>query len=164
MANFEENPEQNSEPSGVTAKDSRRAFIAKASVGGIASVGAILGMAESVAAEKAIAKPVVIDRNANAEQRILSRATTDSNFRKQLISDPRKVISEEMGMMLRDDLKIMVLEENIDTVYIVLPFIAPEEQIRLSNAELGTGVAGLGSKPKSKHHCKCSSLSVCGSK
>lgn len=146
------------------SEDTRRSFITKASIGGVATVGAILGMTEEVAAQRAAIRPSGDSKNGNVEKRILSRATMDPNFRKQLIADPQKVIAAEMGMTLRDDLRIKVLEEDMNTVYIVLPFIAPEEQVNLSNAELGTGVAGLGSKPKSKHHCKCSSLSVCGSK
>ena len=145
-------------------EDTRRSFIVKTSLGGAATVGAILGMTEEASAQRSTARPAADAKNANTEKLILSRATMDSSFRKQLIADPRKVIAAEMGMTLRDDLQITVLEENMNTVYIVLPFIAPEEQINLSNADLGTGVAGLGAKPKSKHHCKCSSLSVCGSK
>lgn len=73
-------------------------------------------------------------------QEIMARAAEDSSFRNQLKSDPKGTLERELGGTLPDNVKISVLEETPDQVYVVLPAQGSKE---LSASELA-GVAGGG--------------------
>jgi hypothetical protein len=80
------------------------------------------------------------DRKA-VEQALIRRSLQDESFRQRLLADPKATIEQELGKQLPADLKVQVLEETQDTVYLVLPpSRAPGE---LSDLELDA-VAGAG--------------------
>lgn len=62
------------------------------------------------------------------EAELIERATKDDAFRQALITDPKGVISTELGVQLPQGLNIKVVEETADTAYIVLPHrMRPED-------------------------------------
>ncbi len=54
-------------------------------------------------------------------QHITERAMTDEAFRSTLLANPRQAIEAEIGHALPDGMKVTVLEETVDSVYLVLP-------------------------------------------
>jgi hypothetical protein len=78
------------------------------------------------------------------EQQLIEKALKDESFRRQLIEDPRAAIEAETGLNIPETLNIKVLEEDSQTVYLVLPdVIAMNGQNELTDEELN-GVAGGG--------------------
>jgi len=75
-----------------------------------------------------------------SRQEIMARAAEDQSFRDQLKSDPKGTLESELGGSLPGNVKISVLEETPDQVYLVLPAQGTKE---LSSSEL-SGVAGGG--------------------
>ena len=55
------------------------------------------------------------------EQQVLQRAASDPQFRQQLLSDPRAAVEQAFGIRLPDEVKVQVLEETANHVYLVLP-------------------------------------------
>ena len=55
------------------------------------------------------------------EQRIIEKAMKDEHFRMQFIDNPKLTMEQETGMRLPDYLNIIVLEEDAQTLYMVLP-------------------------------------------
>ena len=71
------------------------------------------------------------------EQQLIEKAMKDESFRKQLIENPGAAIEAETGMKIPETLKIKVLEESPQTVYIVLPYIPGKDtEIELTESEL----------------------------
>ena len=58
---------------------------------------------------------------AEMERRLIERSLQDDVFRQQLLADPRAIIERETGTELPEDLRVVVVEETDDTVYLVLP-------------------------------------------
>jgi len=77
------------------------------------------------------------------EQKLIEKAMKDELFRKQLIENPGAAIEAETGMKIQETVKIKVLEENLQTVYLVLPkFPIRDTEIELNNAELESLAGG----------------------
>ena len=60
------------------------------------------------------------------EARIISKAWKDEAFRKRLLEDPKAVMAEELASLhekanLPDNVKVTVVEETADQIYLVLP-------------------------------------------
>ena len=53
-------------------------------------------------------------------QKIIQRATTDFDFRKRLIQEPRDVLMDE-GFSIPPEKKVVILESTDDMFYVVLP-------------------------------------------
>jgi len=62
-------------------------------------------------------------------------ATKDAKYREALLSDPKRIVSSQMGQKLPDFLNVKVVEESADTIYLVLPH-SPAEGDELSDADL----------------------------
>jgi hypothetical protein len=77
------------------------------------------------------------------EQQLIEKAMKDQSFRKQLIENPGAAIEAETGWKVPETLKIKVLEEDLQTVYLVLP-IFPNKitEAELNNAELESIAGG----------------------
>ena len=77
-----------------------------------------------------------------ASERLITKAITDADFRRRLMSDPRETLERETGKPVPPDMEVTVLEETRRHAYIVLP----PQQSELSQEELAAvaGGAGLG--------------------
>ena len=71
-------------------------------------------------------------------ERVVSRASTDTEFRALLLSDPNTAIKGELGLTVPDGFTIVVHEEAADTGHLVLP--PPAE---LNEADLEQAAGGL---------------------
>jgi hypothetical protein len=69
-----------------------------------------------------------------AETKIISKALTDGKFKDELKANPRAVLERELSVKLPGNLKINVVEEAPDSVYLVLPHSGGGQE--LSEAEL----------------------------
>lgn len=77
------------------------------------------------------------------EQKLTEKAMKDISFRQQLIENPIASIEAETGIKIPDAMKIIVLEEDPQTVYLVLPCVPFNNiEIELSEAELETVAGG----------------------
>ena len=54
-------------------------------------------------------------------QQIVEKSALDSDFRQQLLSDPKTTISEELGIAIPDSMTIKVHESDMQTVHLALP-------------------------------------------
>ena len=72
------------------------------------------------------------------EGQVLARASEDEAFRVLLLADPRKAVSDAVGVSIPDGFTLTVHEEDSTSLHLVLP---PSD--RLSSRELAT-VAGGG--------------------
>jgi len=65
------------------------------------------------------------------QNHIARKAWSDPDFKQRLLSDPRAVISEELsnikeGVSIPENVKVKVVEEKPDEIYLVLP-VNPED-------------------------------------
>jgi hypothetical protein len=68
------------------------------------------------------------------EQKLIEKALKDESFRKQLIENPNATFEAETGMKIPDMFQIKVLEEDPQTVYLVLPQ-SPDQSIDMELSE-----------------------------
>lgn len=78
-------------------------------------------------------------------QRLLERANKDPEFRQSLFQDPAAAVKQELGISVPADVKLHVVEENRENLYLVLP-MQKDESRELSEEELAM-LAGGG------YHC-----------
>ncbi|HEX5850720.1 MAG TPA: NHLP leader peptide family RiPP precursor [Rubrobacter sp.] len=80
------------------------------------------------------------------ERRLIERSLEDDAFRQRLVEEPKGVVEQELGMRLPEEVRVMVVEETSDTIYLVIPGtpMAGREELELSDQELES-VAGGGS-------------------
>ena len=69
---------------------------------------------------------------------IVSKTTTDAQFRQQFIADPKGVINQEFGIEIPDNMQIHVHEGDLQNVHIALPppTVMTEEQLEAISAGL----------------------------
>jgi hypothetical protein len=79
-------------------------------------------------------------------QQIAARAQQDPAYRQALLADPRAALEQAFGHELPANLRVQVIEQAPDTIYLMLP---PERQAsgELSEAELDAVAGGLGGQP-----------------
>jgi hypothetical protein len=58
---------------------------------------------------------------AEMERRLIERSLKDESFRQKLLADPRAALEQELGRGLPEGVKVRVVEETPDTIYLVLP-------------------------------------------
>ncbi len=82
------------------------------------------------------------------DARIIAKAWKDEAFRKRLLSEPNAVLADELAALHEDaklpsDLKVTVLEEKPDQIYMVLP-VNPQDfhDGELSEDQLSTVAGG----------------------
>jgi hypothetical protein len=80
---------------------------------------------------------------AEMERRLIQRSLQDESFRRRLLDDPKAAVEQELATQLPEDVKVRVVEETTDTIYLVLPSASPlvGEGGELSDQEL-EAVAG----------------------
>jgi hypothetical protein len=76
------------------------------------------------------------------ETEIITKAWKDRQFKQELLSNPKAVYERELNQKLPDSLQIRVVEEDSNSVYLVLPK-APEATEELSEEAL-EAIAGGG--------------------
>ena len=54
-------------------------------------------------------------------KQIVDKSAVDSDFRQQLLSDPKSAISGELGITIPDSMTIEVHESDMQTVHLALP-------------------------------------------
>lgn len=57
----------------------------------------------------------------NLQQKIIEKAWCDENFKKALISNPKKAIKDAFGKDIPDDTAINVFEETEKNLYLIIP-------------------------------------------
>jgi Nitrile hydratase, alpha chain len=62
---------------------------------------------------------------AELERRLIQRSLQDEDYRQQLLSEPRAIIEREIGAQLPERVRVVVVEETADTIYLVLPSDSP---------------------------------------
>jgi hypothetical protein len=83
---------------------------------------------------------------AEIERRLIQRSLEDEEFRQRLLDDPKGTAEQEMGSRLPEDVQVRVLEESVDTIYLVLPFAsAVGEGGELSDQDLEAVSGGASS-------------------
>jgi hypothetical protein len=79
------------------------------------------------------------------ERTLAERSLQDDAFRRRLLEEPKRTVEEELGTRLPEGVRVVPVEETVDTFYLVLPNFSPlEEGGELSDREL-EAVAGGGS-------------------
>ena len=71
-------------------------------------------------------------------QQIVEKSSLDTEFRQQLLADPKTTISAELGIAIPDSMTIEVHESDMQTVHLALP---PDPNI--SEEQLEAISAGL---------------------
>ena len=71
-------------------------------------------------------------------QQIVEKAASDSDFRQQLLTNPKPTICDELGITMPESMNIQVHESDMQTVHLALP---PDPNI--SEEQLEAISAGL---------------------
>lgn len=84
------------------------------------------------------------------ETRIVAKAASDSSFYQALLSDPKGTLQKELqeiksGVTLPADLKVSVVEESANQIYLRLP---ARHSDQLSDADLSSVSGGTGHPPQ----------------
>ena len=72
-------------------------------------------------------------------------AATNPNYRKKLLSNPKEVLEKQMNTKLPESVKVKVVEETADTIYLIAPYV-PKQGDELSDADLEKVAGGKGQK------------------
>lgn len=76
------------------------------------------------------------------ENQLIEKAMKDETFRKQLLEKPKEIIEKETGIKIPEKIRVGVVEEKPNEVFLVLPAIIQGHSMdELTEAEL-TNVAG----------------------
>ncbi len=89
-----------------------------------------------------------MDPNANISRKdikdaLVRTALKDEAFRESLLANPKFAVERALGTTLPDRLKVVLLQETDDLMYIVLPKDFPDQNANLSDAELETIAGGF---------------------
>ena len=83
---------------------------------------------------------------AEMEQRLIERSLQEESFRQRLLDNPKGAIEQELGSRVPEGFEVRVVEENADTIYLVLPSASAVvgEGGELSDEALESVAGGLG--------------------
>jgi hypothetical protein len=89
-----------------------------------------------------------MDSNSNISRKdirdaLVRAALKDEAFRESLLANPKFAVERALGTTLPDRLKVVLLQETDDLMYIVLPKDFPDQNANLSDAELETIAGGF---------------------
>lgn len=71
-------------------------------------------------------------------------AFEDPAYRKALLANPKEVLAKQMNTELPASLKVKVVEESADTIYLIAPYAAPAAGDELSDDDLERVAGGKG--------------------
>ncbi len=74
--------------------------------------------------------------------KVVEQAQSNPDYYKQLMKDPRALMSRQLGTAIPSNVTIKVIEETADTFYIVLPH-KPKEGAELSDSDLEKVAGGI---------------------
>ena len=77
------------------------------------------------------------------KETLVRAALKDEAFRESLLANPKFAVERALGTTLPDKLKVVLLRETDDLMYIVLPKDFPDHAANLSDAELETIAGGF---------------------
>jgi hypothetical protein len=89
--------------------------------------------------------------NANVKElqkQITTRAAKDEAFRRELVADPKAVLSRELTKLdpsitvLPPNLKVQLVEEDSNTIYLMLPKVKTAASRELADEELAAVAGG----------------------
>ncbi len=83
-----------------------------------------------------------VSTNAPVRQQIVDKAMADPAFKKALLDNPKDALEKELGVSIPPNVRISVLQENVDHLYLVLPFNLDEVELPDEVLEQVAGVAG----------------------
>lgn len=83
---------------------------------------------------------------------ITAKAASDAHYRSKLLADPRGVLSTHLGRELPDWLKVQVVEEKADTLYLIAPHVVGEE---LADEDVEMVAGGKGGGGTQMRDVKC---------
>ena len=72
-------------------------------------------------------------------QLIADFARKDPSYRQALLADPKKVLEAQMQQKIPDNVKVKVVEETPDTVYLIAPYVAAAGELSDSDLERVAG-------------------------
>jgi len=86
------------------------------------------------------------------EARMVQKAWQDPAYRKRLLANPRGVLSEELakikeGVAVPANVKVTVLEEKMDQIYLVIPVNPRDVTGLLGDEQLQNVAGGTGGQP-----------------
>ena len=70
-------------------------------------------------------------------------AVKDAEYRAAMMRNPKKVLALQLNQELPDALKVVVVQDKVDTLHLVMPYL-PKEGEELSDADLETVAGGKG--------------------
>ncbi len=73
---------------------------------------------------------------AEMREHLIEKASDSEEFRARLISDPKAVISEELGVAMPENFNLHVMEDDAENSYLVLP---PASQLTEEDLEAAQG-------------------------
>jgi len=74
-------------------------------------------------------------------QQVIARALKDPDYRQTLLADPRAALGQAFGQELPAHVQVKVIEQEPDTIYLLLPRGA--ESLELNEEELDSVAGGL---------------------
>lgn len=82
------------------------------------------------------------------EAHIIAKAWKNEAYKQELLNNSKAVIEQEFGLQLADDINVQVVEEDADSLYLVLPMQPDSSTEELSEDQLeavagGRGIGGL---------------------
>jgi hypothetical protein len=81
----------------------------------------------------------------NLENKIITKARENPQFKQQLLTNPKQVFEQELGQQLPNDFEVEVLQQTPHKFYLVLPMSIDElAQAYLSEEELEAVSGGTG--------------------
>jgi len=81
---------------------------------------------------------------AEMERRLIEKSLQEESFRQRLVEDPKGAMEEELGTRLPEEVRVVVVEETLDTIYLVLPGtpMSGGESMELSDEQLQSVAGG----------------------